>query len=296
MQLLKFIVPVEYDGVLVKSFLRGFCGVSSRLMVKLKKEEKGITANGKQIRTIDRLCAGDVVILSFPEDNNQIQAQHTAVSVLYEDEHIILFDKPAGMPVHPSAGYADGTLANAARAYALSKGENWLFRPVYRLDKDTSGLVLVAKNAYSAAKLAHGVKKQYLAVCEGILTGSGTINAPIRVKQGHTIQREVGEDGVPAVTHWQVLSAQQGHTLLSVHLETGRTHQIRVHFSSLGMPLAGDDFYGGHRTFIQRQALHCAAVQLIHPVSGKYLEMKSVLPKDFFNIYACSVYFCSHMG
>ena len=161
-----------------------------------------------------------------------------------EDDYLLILNKPPYMPVHPSPGHDDGTLCNFVSFYQRQKGEDWSFRPINRLDKDTSGLVLGGKDAYTAFALKK-VKKTYYAVCQGELFGDGVIDAPIRLKEGHGIQRETGLGGKPAVTHWRALAWGKGHTLLALTLETGRTHQIRVHLSSIGHPLAGDDFYGG---------------------------------------------------
>ena len=277
---LSFTVPQEYDGVMVKSFLRSFCKVSARLLTKLKRQENGIIANGRGVRAIDRLCAGDRLCLFWEETNAPLPQNETAVPVIYEDETVVVFDKPSDMPVHPSPGHDRDTLANAAAAFAAKIGECWAFRPVYRLDRDTTGLVVIAKDAYAAARLAGQVSKRYIAVCEGVVSGDGVIDNPIRLKDGHTIQREAGKGGERAVTHYKALKSGGGHTALSIRLETGRTHQIRVHLSSTGHPLAGDDMYGGGRSLIKRQALHCESVRFIHPVTQKEIRLQSFLPND----------------
>lgn len=282
---LRFKVPSNYHGATVKGFLRGYCGISARLLIRLKRTQGGILVNGKPVWVVYPLKEGDQLELNLPEDQNRMPSNKSSVPVAWEDNHLIFFEKPAGMPVHPSPGHDRDTLANAARWYAEQKGENWLFRPVNRLDRDTSGLVAVAKNAYCASHLSgNGLQKEYFAVCQGILTGTGTIDAPIRIKEGHTIQREVGKEGVSAITHWQSLGCGHGHTLLRIQLETGRTHQIRAHFSHLGMPLAGDDMYGGSRGRIARQALHCGFMYGIHSVTRQPFFVKQEFPEDFENL------------
>ena len=277
---LKFCVPAEYDGCLVKVFLRSFCRVSAHLLVKLKRTPEGITCNGKHIRAIDTLNTGDIVELCLPEDENAIPSLSIPLKILYEDEHILIVDKPPFLPVHPVHGHIDDTLANAVAAYFRSKGENHTFRAINRLDKDTSGIVLLAKDSYTAALLHKHVQKTYMAVCEGVLTGNGTIDEPIRLMEGHSIQREVGEGGARSITHWKAIKNNNEFTLLEINLETGRTHQIRVHFSYLGYPLAGDDMYGGKQNCINRHALHCSSISFIHPVSGKTIEITSNIPDD----------------
>ena len=290
MPVLQFTVPAENDGISVYNFLRAKCGVSYRLIKKLKRVPLGITSNGRHIRTIDPLRGGDNVALNIPEDENPTMPVGLPIDVVYEDEHIAVLNKPSGMPVHPAREHVADTLANAFSAHLVANGEpNSTFRVINRLDRDTSGLVLTAKNSHAASLLHGHTDKVYYAICQGTLSGSGTIDAPIRIMEGHGIQREVGEGGVRAVTHWQAMkifsvTARNGHsydlTLLKIRLETGRTHQIRVHFASLGMPLAGDDMYGGSRDLIGRQALHCGQLDFCHPMTGEPMRFSIPLPED----------------
>ncbi|HEX3038349.1 MAG TPA: RluA family pseudouridine synthase [Oscillospiraceae bacterium] len=280
MRQLTFQVSQEFDGTAVKSFLRNHCGLSARLLVKLKRQPNGLTANGVLIRTIDILHSGDIICITMPDDSKQLEPKSLPIHISYEDEDVLVVDKPHDMPMYPSPGHDCDSLANAVAAYFLNNKEKLAFRPVYRLDKDTSGLIIIAKNAYAAAKLATTVKKEYTAICEGILSGSGTIDFPIQIKEGYGIQREVGQNGIRAVTHWQAVSSGNHHTLLKLHLETGRTHQIRVHLSHIGHPLAGDDMYGGSRKLLDRQALHCSQVSFIHPVTAKQISLVCELPRD----------------
>ena len=290
MPTIKFTVPPENDGISVYNFLRAKCGVSYRLIKKLKRVTLGITANGQHIRTIDPLRGGDEVVLNVPEDENPTMPVELPIDVIYEDQHIAVINKPFHMPVHPAREHNADTLANAFSAHLMRNGEpNAAFRVINRLDRDTSGLVLTAKNSHAASLLHGHTDKVYYAICQGTLTGSGTIDAPIRIMEGHGIQREVGEGGVRAVTHWQTLknftvtaSDEKRYelTLLKIHLETGRTHQIRVHFTSLGMPLAGDDMYGGSRDLMERQALHCGQLDFFHPIAGEKMHFAIPLPED----------------
>ena len=290
MPVLTFTVLQENDGISVYNFLRAKCGVSYRLIKKLKRVPLGITANGLHIRTIDPLHGGDVVVLNVPEDENPTMPVELPIDIIYEDQHIAVINKPFNMPVHPAREHVADTLANAFSAHLMANGEpNAAFRVINRLDRDTSGLVLTAKNSHAASLLHGHTDKVYYAICQGTLTGSGTIDAPIRVMEGHGIQREVGEGGVRAITHWQAMknftiTADNGSrydlTLLEIHLETGRTHQIRVHFTSLGMPLAGDDMYGGSRDLISRQALHCGQLDFNHPITGEPMHFAIPLPED----------------
>jgi 23S rRNA pseudouridine1911/1915/1917 synthase len=284
MSILYFKVPPDTNQISVKDFLKKYCGVSSALLTCLKQNPCGITADHKQVYANDILQPETLVAIALPEEENVLPPLYRPVMAVWEDEHLIVFDKPANMPVHPSPGHDLDSLANVASAYAASKGQKWRFRPVNRLDCDTTGLVLAAKDAWHAARLSQGVEKTYLAVCEGVLKGNGTIRAPIRLKAGHSIQREIGEGGQMGVTHWWALGTSMGHTLLKVKLETGRTHQIRVHFACNGMPLAGDSFYGGSRRLIARQALHCMEMDFVHPYGLYEVNVRSPLPHNFFDL------------
>ena len=280
-RLLKFTVPAEFDGALLKTFLRRGCGLSSHLMVSLKQTENGILRNGRHARVIERVAAGDMVTLRLPEETCAAEPAMLPLTVIYEDAHLLVLDKPPGMPVHPtSCGHQRDTLANAVSYYMRKKGERYAFRPLNRLDKDTTGLVLAAKEPYSAFCLKTGVEKQYIAVCEGVFSGSGTVDAPIRIKEGHTIERQAGNGGQRAVTHYKTLAGNHNHTLAQFTLETGRTHQIRVHMAYFGHPLAGDDMSGGSTEYIARQALHCERLSFAHPITGKKMELFSPLPND----------------
>jgi len=286
MRELSFVVPKEYEGVLLKSFLRGYCSVSSRLMVKLKREPMGITNNGQQVIVTKTLMPGDIVRLLMPDDTKQLEPVDLPFTVVYEDSDILIIDKPARMPMYPTPGHDRDSLANAVAAYYLRQNEKLAFRPVYRLDKDTTGLVVLAKNTYCAALLAGKLQKEYMAICEGEICGSGIIDSPIGIKAGHRIQREVMSNGKPATTNWESLCSKNQHSLVKLDLETGRTHQIRVHLSHIGHPLAGDDLYGGSLSFIDRQALHCSDICLIHPVTMKSLHFACNLPADMQNLLA----------
>nr|WP_317412283.1 RluA family pseudouridine synthase [uncultured Solibaculum sp.] len=279
---LRFPVPPECDGMRLKTFLRGRCGVSYRLVVRLKHVPMGMTMAGQLIRTIDPVRAGQVVELRLPPDTKIAQPMGSGdLRVLFEDAHLLIVDKPAGMAVHPSAGREDNTLLGAAAVYRRQHGEDGAFRPVGRLDRDTSGIMVLAKHSHAAHLLNGHVEKWYLAICLGELKGQQTIDLPLRVKEGHSIQREVGEGGQRAVTHWQSLFVGGHKTLLGVRIETGRTHQIRAHMAHIGHPLAGDTMYGPHdRNGIGRHALHCGAVRLVHPVTGQHIGLTAPLPDD----------------
>lgn len=262
----------------MKEYARRVLGFSSRAFTKQKYIEKGIVLNGKACLSTSHLKVGDTLTFLLPEENLVYPPVDLPISILWEDEDYLAVEKGAGMPVHPSPGHDADSLLHAVAYYCQSKGEGYAFRPLYRLDKDTSGILLVGKNrlAVSSAR----VEKQYYAVCEGKLSGSGVIDLPIGLAPGSKILRQAGH-GERAVTHWRALAEEEGHTLLALRLETGRTHQIRAHLSFLGHPLAGDDLYGGSRRLIGRQALHCGrAVLTCGPLGLASKQLSSELPCD----------------
>ncbi|MCH5194802.1 MAG: RluA family pseudouridine synthase [Oscillospiraceae bacterium] len=249
-------------------------GVSRRLTVKLKRLEDGITVNGKQIRTVDTVHAGDIISLRCLDESLLEPNSSLYVPVVYEDEQVVVFNKPAAMPVHPSVKHQGDTLGNCFAAMY----PGLTFRPVNRLDRDTSGLCAAAKSKYAANLLAGNISKVYYAVTEGkpvphdmddisikwYKTGNSyRIEAPIGRAGESIIRREIRRDGQYAATEYTILESDGKHSLVRVLPETGRTHQIRVHFSSVGHPLAGDDLYGGSRSYCQEQALHCGEMSLI---------------------------------
>jgi 23S rRNA pseudouridine1911/1915/1917 synthase len=280
MRELVFPVPKDYDGIRLKNYLRSYCGVSARLMTKLKRQPLGITNNGCHAIVTDILKAGDIVGIRMLDDEKQIEPVAHPLSVVYEDDDLLVVNKPSDMPMYPSPGHDQDSLANAVSAYYEKNGQKIGFRPVYRLDKDTTGLVVLAKNSFVAAYLAGSIKKVYYAICEGELSGSGVIDNPVAIKKGHGIQREVSKKGEKAVTNWKVLSSSKGYSLLALELETGRTHQIRVHLSHFGYPLAGDDMYGGSTDRIARQALHCGKACFSHPITKDNMELSCEFPSD----------------
>ena len=274
-------MPKEYDGSILKAFLKSCCKVSSRLLSRLKLNKNGILLNDRHATVRAIVHTGDKVTLNMPLKENGIVPSDIAIEIVYEDENIIIFNKPPFMPVHPVREYIDNTLANAAVAYAISKGESYPFRALNRLDRDTSGCVVCVKNPLYASALKGHIKKTYIAVCEGIIDHDGTVNAPIALKKGSIMQREVNFDiGKIAITHYKVIKRLKNHTLLSLTLDTGRTHQIRVHMAHIGHPLAGDDMYGGSRDYIGRQALHCKTVVIYDPISGKAITADAPISED----------------
>lgn len=275
-RLLEYLISPECGGLTIKDFSKKHLDFSTRVLAELKRED-GILKNGASCRVTEKLLAGDRLAFRLPEEQKEYPAAPLPLKILFENEDYLIVDKPPAMPIHPSPGHDKDSLLNAAAFHYQETGQSCLFRPLYRLDRDTGGVIAVGKHrlAVSAAQ----VEKRYFAVCEGLLSGEGTIDLPIGLRPGSKIVRECGS-GAPAVTHWKAIRSENGCTLLSLRLETGRTHQIRAHLSAVGHPLAGDDLYGGSRELIGRQALHCGWVRLRCPALGMDRDFIADFPPD----------------
>lgn len=254
------------EGVLLRRFLQE-CRLSTDLLRAVKFRGGGFFANGSPILANRRVYPGQTVWFDLPpEEGGCAPDGAIPVRFAYQDFFAAVLDKPACIAVHPTLNYPGGTLANGYAAARLAAGRSPVFRPVNRIDKDTSGLVLAAQNAYAAPLLAENVEKLYYAVAEGELPlGPGVIDAPIGRRESSIIGRCVTSDGKPSRTEYTIVKVKNGLSLAACVPVTGRTHQIRVHFASIGCPLAGDQLYGGHRDRIGRQALHCARQRFLVP-------------------------------
>lgn len=269
-----FTVSDEHGGETAEKFLRSH-GFSHKLITKLK-HSGGLTRGGAVLRSVDKLNAGDEVRVRIEDRGAVVPNPDVRAETVFENEDVVVFDKPCGLAVHPSIVHYSDTLGNLFAALYPESA----FRPIHRLDKDTSGLCACAKNKLAAAALSKGVEKTYYAVVDGDITQSGEINAPIGRADGSIIKREVRADGQSAVTFYRPILRKNGRTLLEITLKTGRTHQIRVHFAYIGFPLCGDDMYGGDRTEIKRQALHCGKMRFKLPMTDELTEIESPLPED----------------
>ena len=278
---LVFTVPEECGGMTAKWFLKSRCGLSTRMITRLKREKDGILMDGKILRTIAPVVSGAQIVINLPgEGSSFIEPVEGSLDIRYEDGHVLVVNKPPFMPVHPVKQHRTNTLANLVTAYAKKSGAEFVFRAHNRLDRNTSGLVLIAKDKYSVNLLKNKVRKTYLALVHGQPEEEGTVDAPIGLRDDSKIVRCVRSDGSPSVTHYKTLCRAEEYSLVSLWLETGRTHQIRCHMSFIGHPLLGDDLYGGSLELIPRQALHCASLRFTHPVTGEELDLKAPLPQD----------------
>lgn len=286
---LKYII--ENDKTSINQILQSELNISSRLLFKLIKNNK-IFLNGKTVDTRQTANKGDYLIIDFEceEDNSNIIPTKMNLEIIYEDDWLLIVNKPAGIAIHPSILHYSDSLCNGIRFYFDSINLKKKIRPVNRLDLNTSGLVIFAKCEYIQESLISQMKnstfkKEYLAICNGIFENySGTINLPIARKENSIIERCISENGQSSITHYEVLKEFDNYSLVKCSLETGRTHQIRVHMSAINHPLIGDTLYGSISDFINRQALHCYKLCFIHPISKKLMNFCSDLPLDFKNL------------
>ena len=265
------------DGLSAAAFLKQH-GFSRRIISSLKFSG-GITRGGEILRGVDIVRFGDVVRVVLEDSGGAEPNPNVSAKIVYEDDDAVVFDKPPEVPVHQSYGHRNDTLANLFAALYPDRP----FRAINRLDKNTTGLCVCAKNRLAASVLSGNVSKVYYAVTDGDISEPGEISAPIARVSDSIILREVRDvslGGQPAVTRYKPILRKNGRTLLEIRLLTGRTHQIRVHFSYIGFPLCGDTLYGGDCSSISRQALHCGEIMFARCVTGEQINLKSPIPED----------------
>jgi 23S rRNA pseudouridine1911/1915/1917 synthase len=267
--------PKSWEGKTLEEIFRDEWGVSKKLTHLFRMEHR-VFVNGNKASWTSTLHLGDKILIRLFEEEERmnIPAFFYDLQVLFEDDHVIVFNKPAFMNTHPNDENDKNTLLQAAQFYLHSKGENIGIRHVHRLDRDTTGAILFAKHALAGAILdrmleKHELKRTYLAIVQGPLKKMrGTIQEPIGRDRHHATRRRVSPTGQEATTHYQLVKEVNGFSYVKCWLETGRTHQIRVHFSHIGHPLLGDILYGGKPLF-NRQALHAAKLEFTHPITGE---------------------------
>lgn len=290
-RILTYTISNEYEGASLLSFLKEK-QYSSQIITHLKRTENGILLNGVWGRVRDILHKGDMLQITLleTEASENIVATPLPLDIVYEDEDLMVINKTSDTPIHPSQGNYDNTLANAVAYYYSQKNEPFTYRCINRLDRDTTGLLILAKHMYSASLLSnmvqnHEIHREYLAIATGFVPDKGIIEAPIGRVDGSTIERQVDEEhGDYACTHYKRLSYQNGYSLVSLKLATGRTHQIRVHMKHIGHPLPGDFLYNPEYSVIKRQALHSYRLEFIHPITNKKMEFTAPLPEDMNSI------------
>ena len=291
-RIIEYTISENINPVTVLDFLKRE-GFSRHILSSMKNVPNTIILNGERGFGRSVLTAGDHLMITVPETETGENIIRTKMdlAILYEDEDILVINKPAGMPVHPSMGNYENTLANGIAWYFTEKGEDFVYRCINRLDRDTTGALILAKNPLSAAILSvqmknRQIRRTYLALVDGVLPESGTIDAPIARMEGSVITREVNfKTGESAVTHYERLAVGNKYSLAELHLETGRTHQIRVHMKYIGHPLPGDYLYNPDYRKIQRQPLHSYQLEFSHPILKEPMLFTAPVPEDFISAF-----------
>lgn len=291
---LEYNIGQEWDGKTVKALLQHE-GFSATVISGLKKNPKGICIGNKKVTVLKTLHQGDVLTIRVrnrPEDEeaDRIKPTDIPIEIIYEDEDIVLVNKPANLPTHTAQHNHDHTLGNAMAFYWAKKTQKYIYRPISRLDKDTTGVLIIAKNAHAAAKLGSAlknreIKRRYIALVSGRLEGEGTVDAPIVRAEDSIIKRKIGtkeqeNDHTHAVTHYRTLAACDTYSVVLLQLETGRTHQIRVHMSHIGHALCGDWLYGKENELLDRPALHSYDISFVHPITNKKMHFTAPIALD----------------
>jgi len=287
-RILEYRISGEDTGRTIKEYLLQI-GFSGQNIVELKKIPYSILLNDVWEYVTCRIKEDDVLRIRITEEESseKILPVELPFPVVYEDEDIVVVNKPADMPIHPSLNNYENTLGNAAAYYFEKQGKTFVFRCINRLDRDTTGLTILAKHMVSCSMLQNDmvqrkIAREYLAIVEGVFKEEkGVIDAPIGRKEGSTIERMIDyEGGERAVTHYTVLEQKENAAMVALRLETGRTHQIRVHMASVGHPLIGDFLYNPDNTQMNRQALHARYLSFVHPITKKKMELEAPLPED----------------
>ncbi|MBQ7383542.1 MAG: RluA family pseudouridine synthase [Clostridia bacterium] len=286
-----FIVRPEHEGMTVLQIIKQHIGLSGGMIRHIKFLEDGILLNSERVTVRRAVSAGDVLELKVEDsgEGSAIEGVDLPLPIAYEDDDLVVPDKPPYMPTHPSHGHYDDTVANALAFRYRNTGVPYVFRPINRLDRNTSGLLIIARNRISAARLSRGmleqkIQKKYIAILDGRLENKeGIIETYMRRTAESIIVREVcgAEEGADyALTRYCVLLESDKHTVVSAEPVTGRTHQLRVHFASLGCPIVGDDIYGHVSEYIGRHALHASDISFVHPSTGERIELSAPLHDD----------------
>lgn len=283
---LRYVVKPDDKYIFLREIVKKEMHLSRALIINLKQQKK-ILVNGMVTLTNYRLKPGDIVSVDITlKEESSVMPEYMPLDIVYEDQDLLLINKPPHLAVHPSKGLGAGTLANAVIYYWQAQGKSLLFRPINRLDRDTSGLILIGKSQYAHQAIANQQKKgtihrEYQAVVEGVIADDqGCIDLPIARKDPELRERIIDVTGKAAYTSYQVLKRYPNHTLLSLLLGTGRTHQIRVHLSHIGHPICGDELYGTPSALIGRQALHAGKLNFIQPRTDQTLQFEVPLPAD----------------
>lgn len=283
----EYLITEKDKELPIKELLKRNFNFSSRLMTKLKVHDC-VKLNGEHIKLYMKGNPGDKISISLPKEKSDFEPENINIEVVYEDDDLLIINKQPGYVVHPTKGHPCHTMANGIMNYMIKNKKNFKIRFINRLDMDTSGLLVIAKNSHSQDDFSkqmseNKVEKRYLAVVKGIIEQDfGTIDLPIDKEEEDAVKRIVREDGYPSKTHFTVVERfDKGYTLVELLLETGRTHQIRVHMAHIGHPVVADALYGEPAVLlIERQALHAASLSFCHPVSKEKMTVAAPLPED----------------
>lgn len=288
---IQYKIEEQHNGKCISMFLKEK-EYSRAVIIELKKTKTGIQKNGTWAGVNEILNTGDILEICLTEQgaSENIVPKELQLDILYEDEDILVVNKPYDTPIHPSVNNYNNTLANGVVHYYQQQNKPYIFRCINRLDRDTTGVTILAKNLISASILSkrmkeRGLSRTYVAFVEGITKEEGTIDLPIGREEGTIIKRKIDEkEGKHAITHYCKLEELQVEgkavSVVALQLETGRTHQIRVHMASIGHPLLGDFLYNESNHMLTRQALHAASCAFYHPITGEYKRITAPLPKD----------------
>lgn len=284
---IQYQIKKEDAGKQIQTFLREQ-GFSQQNITELKKMPESILVDGRWEYVRYLLKEGEIVTIHIMENSSskKIEPDNISLDICYEDEDILVVNKPANMPIHPSLNHYHGTLANAVAYYYKKQEKDYIFRCINRLDRDTTGLTIMAKHMVSGAILGQQmaerkIHREYLAIVAGEdIPDAGCIDMPIARKSDSLIERMVSREGQRAVTHYRVLERRNGLALVTLHLDTGRTHQIRVHMKYIGHPLVGDSLYAPEYMRMERQALHSHKLTFQHPITGEKMVLQQELPED----------------
>jgi len=287
----EYIVKESDVEIPIKELIRQNFSFSSRTITKLKHNDC-ILVNGELVKLYKTPSFGDVISINFPEEHNSFVPENIPIIPVFEDNDLLIINKPSGYVVHPTKGHPTGTIANGLVKYIMDTDQSFKVRFVNRLDMDTSGLLIIAKSAHCQGELSKQMKsgeviKKYIAVIKGTPEDdTGTIDLPIDRPDPESIRRKVSPSGHPSITNYTVLERfKHGYSLVELLLETGRTHQIRVHMSHIGYPIVGDYLYGGENVMlIERQALHASFLSFKHPITGEAVELSAEMPKDILDL------------
>lgn len=284
MKELKYIVTEELSSMKLADILKREMELSSRLIRQMKREKR-VHVNGHKLSFNAKLRLNDIVTVELPEEENRFVAEPMDIMVLHEDKQFIVINKAPYIVVHPTKGHPFGTVANGIAYHMEQKNDQYKIRFANRLDRDTSGAMIICKSGFAQKIISDqmqdgSIVKQYIAVVEGcVKEETGTINAPIGRAYEDSVHRVVRQDGAPSITHYEVVERLSQHTVLKITLETGRTHQIRVHLKHLGHTIVGDELYGSNHQYLNRQALHACRLRF-KDHEGKPLDIEAPLYED----------------